>query len=196
MSIFNVSNEEKQRILEMHQGATKNQYLTESGSQTDAQKTKYSQDIAKIQNEFPYSTSGLQELAMKVYNLQGDELLTAVQPILTNQPMLNVIQKYNPTGWQMYIEHIQDTNASTEKYAMSPYGSTIHGTGQMLTPTSAYQGMILDLKYLKNGLITYAQKMAGMAINEKTANFYLGTDNVNSRQMDVLANMARTIGIA
>lgn len=55
--LFEISSEEKQRILEMHENATKKNYLSETSSQT----TKDGQPVGTVINGVTYKLQGLTE---------------------------------------------------------------------------------------------------------------------------------------
>ncbi len=193
--LFNIDQDEKNRILEMHENATKRHYLNEySGvafgdeqnglkikkveatEQTmatggDDAKVKYKNLIAKVDQFLPFDIKQLQDVANKVKSGEG-VLIDVIQPFLDIQKLL---EKVNSEGYRMA------TSTNWKDYKSSITNQLVSGNDK-----TVYLTAINDLIGIKDALRNKAAEMSGfLATMPQWAKSDLG-----KKILDIYADMA------
>jgi len=174
---FIISEEEKNRILGLHETAKSNpgtvlseQALgvafgpemnglkikkVEATEQSAGQpqqmvdpKVKYKDNIAKVDSYLPFNTQEFQDVLNKVKSGQG-MLIDVLQPFLKNQKLL---EKINPEGYQMA------TTSGWKNYKSLITNQSITGNEK-----AVYTNALNDLISIKGALRTKAAELSGLA---------------------------------
>jgi hypothetical protein len=157
-----ISEEEKNRILGMHQDATKRHYLGEqsvssanANSQAmDNKKELYNQYLQKINTFIPFDVKQLNGMVatLKSGTKEGGNItnLDVVQQFFKNKGQ-EFIKKINPKGYDEAI------NSQFTNYTSLIGNPNCNGCSK----SSVYQMMLDDIIKLKNGLIFISQQKSG-----------------------------------
>ena len=163
-----ISEEEKNRILGMHQDATKRHYLGEQSVSDvntniqDADKEKiYNQYLQKINTLIPFDVKQLNGMVatLKSGTKEGGNItnLDVVQQFFKNKGQ-EFIKKINPKGYD------EATNSQFTNYTSLMSNQTCNSC----RTSSVYQMMLDDVIKLKNGLKYRAAQKSGESVTLPT----------------------------
>jgi len=164
-----ISEEEKNRILGMHQDATKRHYLGEqsvSSTNTNPQSMNkrdelYNQYLQKINTLIPFDVKQLNGMVatLKSGTKEGGNItnLDVVQQFFKNEGQ-ELIKKINPKG---YDEAINSQFTNYTSLISNPNCSSC-------SKSSVYQMMLDDVIKLKNGLKYRAAQKSGESVTLPT----------------------------
>jgi len=179
--LFNIDQEEKNRILEMHENATKRHYLNEysgvafgdeqnglkiekvetteqvrTGEVTpDQQKQMFDKDMLAVNEKLPIDSKTLATMGSKLNGIEkslvGPQFETALKGVWGDE-LINTFNKSMSTlGYQL---------GQAGPYRLMMGGRTIGNTNSI----AAVLAMVNDLKLLKEGLTYLAKVKAGMKV--------------------------------
>jgi hypothetical protein len=198
--LFNIDQDEKNRILEMHENAAKRHYLNEYSGvafgdeqnglkfekvETKEQKqsvvptdeVKYKNLMDKVKNFIPFDSRQLKDTLSKlqVPNLPEREL----DGIFKNfNPVLELVKKINPNGYKQAYE------SEYQNY----YSITTIPNGKVGGMNLVFQYMIYDLLNMQAALRNKANELSGYASNPPD---WAKTD----RGKEIVDNIANQIGL-
>jgi hypothetical protein len=164
-----ISEEEKNRILGMHQDATKRHYLGEqsiSSTNTNPQSMNkreelYNQYIEDINRNMPFDVKQLQGMVatLKSGTKEGGNVmdLDVVQKFFKNEGQ-DFIKKINPKGYD------EATNSQFTNYTSLMSNQSCNSC----RTNSVYQMMLDDVIKLKTALILKAQQKSGYTVTLPT----------------------------
>lgn len=166
MKKFIISEEEKSRILGMHQEETKRYYLGEQSAitaantntqDTDNKKHIYNQYLDKVNEFVPYDGKELRNMltTLESGTKEGGNIndLDVIQPFF-KQNGQKFIQKVNPGGYN------QLTSSGFENYESLLFNTSCSSCKK----SSVYKMILKDVLSLKSGLTFKAQEKAGYAV--------------------------------
>lgn len=166
MRKFIISEEEKSRILGMHQEATKRHYLGEQSAisaantnpqDVDNKKQIYNQYLTKVNEFVPFDGKELKNMltTLKSGTKEGGNITD-----------LDVVQNFYKNGGQEFIKKINPggynelTSSDFKNYTSLLFGNSCSSCKQ----SSVYQMILQDVLSLKSGLTFKAQEKAGYAV--------------------------------
>lgn len=147
MKKFIISEEEKSRILGMHQDATKRHYLNEQQTKVNDKMAGFKNNLAKVNEFLPIDLKMVKDVYVKLKD-EDTPVNEIIQPFDTSDGQ-KLIEKINKKGYDMA------TNSEWESYESVTTG------GRTNSHRSTWEYALADIINVKTALNAKAQELAG-----------------------------------